>query len=148
MKNDIIGVKVNPERYGIPSPKNPKVKFYIGLGLLLPITLYLFVFYISASYSVFFKEFNDDTLSSAIFDPQALTKAFQDGILEAILILTIPFVFMGLGYIIHHCKKFRVLEVKLNYWIIYNHFLFDGLLAYVIEKKIYDFNQNARSPRI
>ena len=148
LKNDIIGVKVNPERYGIPSPKNPKVKFYIGLALLLPITLYLFVFYISASYSVFFKEFNDDTLSSAIFDPQALTKAFQDGILEAILILTIPFVFMGLGYIIHALQKIPgiVSKIKLIGLFIIT-FVFDGLLAYVIEKKIYEFTSNARTEK-
>ncbi|WP_282032232.1 ABC transporter permease [Winogradskyella eximia] len=147
IREDIIDVRINPDNHGLIVEKNPKVKFYIGLILLLPITLYLLVFYISASYSVFFKEFNDDSLSSAIFDAQAFTKAMQDGALEAILIVTIPFVFMGLGYIIHMMQKIpgaaSVIKLSLLFLIT---FLFDGLLAYVIEKKIYEFNRTPSSP--
>ncbi|WP_299100892.1 ABC transporter permease [uncultured Winogradskyella sp.] len=147
IKDDIIDVRVNPNNHGLIVERNPKIKFYIGLALLLPITLYLLVFYISASYSVFFKEFNDDSLSSAIFDAQAFSKALQDGALEAILIVTIPFVFMGLGYIIHMMQKVPGVASKiklLGLFIIT--FLFDGLLAYVIEKKIYEFNRTPSSP--
>lgn len=147
LKEEIIDVRLNPDNYGLIVERNPKVKFYIGLTLLLPITLYLLVFYISASYSVFFKEFNDDSLSSAIFDAQAFTKAMEDGVLEAILIVTIPFVFMGLGYIIHMMQKvpgvWSTLKL-LGLFVIT--FLFDGLLAYVIEKKIYEFNRTPSSP--
>lgn len=146
-KEDIIDVKVNPDNHGLIVEKNPKVKFYIGLALLFPITLYLLVFYISASYSVFFKVFNDDSLSSAIFDAQAFSKALQDGVLEAILIVTIPFVFMGLGYIIHMMQKIPGIasKIKLGALFIIT-FLFDALLAYVIEKKIYEFNKTPSSP--
>jgi hypothetical protein len=147
VKDDIIDVRVNPDNHGLIVEKNPKVKFYIGLVLLLPITLYLLVFYISASYSVFFKEFNDDSLSSAIFDAQAFTKAMQDGALEAILIVTIPFVFMGLGYIIHMMQKLPGIASKIKlYGLFAITFLFDGLLAYIIEKKIYEFNRTPSSP--
>lgn len=147
VREDIIDVRVNPDNHGLIVERNPKVKFYIGLALLLPITLYLLVFYISASYSVFFKEFNDDSLSSAIFDAQAFTKAMQDGALEAILIVTIPFVFMGLGYIVHMMQKVPGIlsTIKLLVLFIIT-FLFDGLLAYVIEKKIYEFNRTPSSP--
>tara|TARA_B110000046_G_C13008806_1_gene405699 strand:+ start:504 stop:1811 length:1308 start_codon:yes stop_codon:yes gene_type:complete len=146
-KEDIIDVKLNPDNHGLDVERNPKVKFYIGLILLLPITLYLLVFYISASYSVFFKEFNDDSLSSAIFDAQAFSKAMQDGVMEAILIVTIPFVFMGLGYIIHMMQKIPGIKsrIKLGFLFVVT-FLFDGLLAYVIEKKIYEFNRTPSSP--
>jgi hypothetical protein len=147
LKDAIIDVKVNPDDHGLVVEKNPKVKFYIGLVLLLPITLYLLVFYISASYSVFFKQFNDDSLSSAIFDAQAFTKAMQDGALEAILIVTIPFVFMGLGYIIHMMQKIPGIASKIKLLLLFTiTFLFDGLLAYVIEKKIYEFNRTPSSP--
>ena len=147
VKEEMIDVKVNPDNHGLIVEKNPKVKFYIGLTLLLPITLYLLVFYISASYSVFFKEFNDDSLSSAIFDAQAFTKALQDGALEAILIVTIPFVFMGLGYIIHMMQKVPGIMSKIKLIMLFViTFLFDGLLAYVIEKKIYEFNRTPSSP--
>ena len=147
LKDEIIDVKVNPDDHGLVVEKNPKVKFYIGLALLLPITLYLLVFYISASYSVFFKEFNDDTLSSAIFDAQAFTKALKDGMLEAILIVTIPFVFMGLGYIIHMMQRLPGVINRIKLFLLFAMtFLFDGLLAYVIEKKIYEFNKTPSSP--
>ncbi|MFT4684110.1 MAG: hypothetical protein ACI9JT_002557 [Polaribacter sp.] len=146
-KKEIIDVKVNPDNHGLVIDKNPKVQFYIGLTLLLPITLYLLVFYISASYSVFFKEFNDDTLSSAIFDAQAFSKALETGAMQAILIVTIPFVFMGLGYIIHMMQKIPGIlsMIKLSLLFVIT-FLFDGLLAYVIEKKIYEFNRTPSSP--
>jgi hypothetical protein len=147
IKNDIIDVRVNPDNHGLIVERNPKVKFYIGLILLLPITLYLLVFYISASYSVFFKEFNDDSLSSAIFDAQALTQAMSHGLLEAILIITIPFVFMGLGYVLHMMQKVPGIASKVKLMLLFViTFLFDGLLAYVIEKKIYEFNRTPSSP--
>ncbi|MFT4645367.1 MAG: hypothetical protein ACI8ZX_001783 [Planctomycetota bacterium] len=147
IQEDMIDVRINPENHGLIIERNPKVKFYIGLALLLPITLYLLVFYISASYSVFFKVFDDDTLSSAIFDAQALSKAMNDGILEAILIVTIPFVFMGLGYIIHMMQKIPGIASKIKLFLLFViTFLFDGLLAYVIEKKIYEFNRTPSSP--
>jgi hypothetical protein len=147
LNEDIIGVKVNPDKYGITVPKNPKLKFYIGLAILIPITIYLLVFYISASYSVFFKEFENDILTAAIFDPQALTKAYAESWLEVILIITIPFVFLGLGYIIHMMQKYNDKGSKKKIAFLYViTFLFDGLLAYFIEKKIYDFNETLTSP--
>ncbi|UJH90590.1 hypothetical protein LZ575_17655 [Antarcticibacterium sp. 1MA-6-2] len=115
--------------------------------VLLPITLYLLVFYISASYSAFFKEFTDDVLSAAIFDKDAFTNAFNDSWLEGLLVVTIPFVFMGLGYVIHMMQKGKGFfnYLKLGSLLIIT-FLFDALLAYQIEKKIYDFNKTLNSP--
>lgn len=146
-KKDIINVKNNPDDYGLNIENKPKANFRIGVLLLIPITIYLLVFYISASYSAFFKVFDDDSLSSAIFDGSSLTKAWQESTLEAILILTIPFVFMGLGYIIYMLEKEKAKGHKLKLVGLYTvTFLFDGLLAYVIDKKIYDFNKTPSSP--
>ncbi|WP_417939877.1 ABC transporter permease [Flavobacterium sp. RS13.1] len=146
IKNEIIEVKRNPDKFGIEDGKGLKAQFYIGLFLLLPITLYVLVFYISASYSAFFKEFSNDSLTAAIFDADALTNSFKASWLEGVLVITIPFVFMGLGYVIHMVQKgkgikniFRMIALFLTT------FLFDALLAYQIEKKIYEFNKTTDS---
>jgi hypothetical protein len=145
-QHEIVDVKVNPQKY-IDDGKGGSAQFYIGLILLLPITLYLLVFYISASYSAFFKEFTDSSLTAAIFDADALTNALKASWLEGVLVITIPFVFMGLGYVIHMMQK--GIGIKKTFRIIAlfaTTFLFDGLLAYVIEKKIYEFNKTPDSP--
>lgn len=142
LKSQIIRVQQDPTEFGISADKRPKAQFYIGLAILLPITIYLFVFYISASYSAFFKDFEDDSLTAAIFDANAFGKALSDGWLEALFVGTIPFVFMGLGYLIHmfqHSKS-RLGYLKLAALLILT-FFFDVILAYLIEQKIFDFNK-------
>jgi hypothetical protein len=99
----------------------------------------LLVFYTSASYSAFFKEFNEAEIavSNSIFDAQALNKAYDHGVTELIFILLTPFIFLGLGYLIHKFQKgvgvgkyFKVAAL-----IVFT-FLFDALLAYEITEKI------------
>ncbi len=140
-KFEIVDVKQNPDKYGIDSDKRPKAQFYIGLFLLLPITIYLFVFYISASYSGFFKDFETGSLTAAIFDSNALGKAIDDGWLEAVFVGTIPFVFMGLGYLVHMFQKSKGWRafVKLAFLFLLT-FAFDLILAYLIERKIFLFD--------
>ncbi|GGB73272.1 hypothetical protein GCM10007424_11460 [Flavobacterium suaedae] len=141
-KFEIINVKQNPEKYDIDISKRPKAQFYIGLLILLPITIYLFVFYISASYSAFFKDFETDSLTAAIFDANALSKAVKDGWLEVIFVSTIPFVFMGLGYLIHMFQKTKkILSYSKLFLLLLVTFIFDIILAYLIEKKIFDFER-------
>ena len=144
---EIVEVKHNPDKY-IENGKGQRAPLYIGLLLLLPITLYLLVFYVSASYSAFFKTFSDSSLTAAIFDADALTNAFKASWLEGVLVITIPFVFMGLGYTIHMVQKNKGLKNILRLAsLILTTFLFDVLLAYQIERKIYDFNKTLNSPR-
>jgi prefoldin subunit 5 len=145
-KNEVEDVNQHPQKYGVESTKKPKAQFYIGVLLLVPITLYLFVFYISATYSAFFKDFSNDSLTAAIFDAQAFNNALSAGWLEAILIFTIPSVFLGLGYVIHMIQKqkgFKNTFKLISLFVLT--FLFDSLLAYQIEKKIYDFNRTPDS---
>ncbi|MFC6244021.1 hypothetical protein [Flavobacterium psychroterrae] len=133
IKNEIIEVKRNPDKYGIEDGKGLKAQFYIGLFLLLPITLYVLVFYISASYSAFFKEFANDSLTAAIFDANALTNSFNASWLEGVLVTTIPFVFMGLGYVIHMVQKGKGIKNIFRIMALFvTTFLFDALLAYQI----------------
>lgn len=146
-KSEISEVKHNPEKYVEDVDKKPKAQFYLGLIVLIPITFYLLVFYISASYSAFFKTFDTDQLTNAIFDANALTKAIDDGWLEGVFVATIPFAFMGLGYLIHMFQKHKnwLSYVKIATLFIVT-FIFDAILAYQIEKKIYDIEKTLNSP--
>lgn len=146
-KSDIVEVKRNPEKYGLDVDSKPKAQFYIGLIVLVPITFYLLVFYMSASFSAFFKDFDDSAISAAIFDGKALKKAIEGGWLEGIFIATIPFAFMGLGYLIHMFLKNKHWSTYFKIAILYVvTFVFDAILAYQIEKKIYDFQKTPDSP--
>ncbi len=141
-KFQMIDVKQNPDNYGIDADKRPKAQFYIGLFLLIPITIYLFVFYISASYSAFFKDFETGSLTAAIFDANALSSAISDGWLEAVFVGTLPFVFMGLGYLVHMFQKTKTVSSYLKlFGLFLLTFMFDVILAYLIEKKIFEFDR-------
>ncbi|HUW04666.1 MAG TPA: hypothetical protein VMW01_00255 [Williamwhitmania sp.] len=95
LKEELSYIKKNPQE--ITGDDTGKVAFIIGGIILIFLTVYLFIFYSSASYSTFFKDFklNEIGVANSIFDPKALTIAFQNGITELILIVTIPFVFLG-----------------------------------------------------
>ncbi len=143
LKKDIIRIKENPEE--LLKDKLGKVGLIIGILILSALTIYLFIFYSSASYSAFFKEFtinSDLGTASSIFDPKAIEIAYQDGITELILILTIPFVFLGLGYLIH---KFQEKKNFKSYFkimgLIIVTFIFDFILAYEITLKIYNIKK-------
>ncbi|MDP2541755.1 ABC transporter permease [Tenacibaculum discolor] len=146
-EHQIVEVRENPEKYVEEVDKKPKAQFYLGLIVLIPITFYLLVFYISASFSAFFKDFENSELSAAIFDGKSFSKALEHGVLEAVFIATIPFAFMGLGYLIHMFQKHKnwLSYVKIGALFIIT-FIFDAILAYQIEMKIYDYNKTPDSP--
>lgn len=146
--NDISNVKNNPEKYGIEVTNKPKAQFYIGLIILLPITIYLLVFYMSTSYSAFFKQFETTKLIPHIYDAKAFVKALHDGFLAVIFISTIPFAFMGLGYLVHMFQKEKekgkgLLKIVALYAVT---FVFDSILAYQIESKIYNLTKTLSDP--
>ncbi len=143
LQQDKINVRRNPIDYGIEVNARSSVKFWIGLFLLLPISAYIFIFYISTSYSGFFRNFDPSIdLFGGIFYPQALTEAYKDGILEIGFIVFIPFVFFGLGYLIHMFQQnkgiLKFFKIGMLYVIT---FLFDAILAYLIEGKLYDLDK-------
>ena len=138
-QNEIRNIRKNPEQY--LGDKVGKAGFYIGAIILTFLTIYLFVFYSSASYSAFFKEFtlNELGVANSIFDPQALSKGLKDGFMELVLILTIPFVFLGLGYLIHKFQEDKGWKkVPKITMLIFVTFIFDCILAYEITEKIYN----------
>ena len=121
--------------------KDEKMKLVIGLCILIPLSIYLFIFYSSAFYSAFFKDFNQVTgLASAIFDANSIPNAFKDGMMEAMFILFAPIIFMGLGFILHFLGK-EELKVKRFFKmgaIVLVTLTFDIIIAYQIGKHIYD----------
>jgi hypothetical protein len=139
LREDISTIRKNPEE--ITGDKTNKVSFFIGVFILVFLTIYLFVFYSSASYSAFFKEFkgNETGIAASIFDPKAVENAFKDGITELTLILTIPFVFIAMGYLIHKFKESKQYGRVLC--MIFVTFIFDSILAYEITDKIYKLSQ-------
>jgi len=142
LKDELSEIKKNPS--GVTGDDSGRASFIIGSVILIFLTIYLFVFYSSASYSTFFKQFslNDIGVASSIFDPQAITKAYNDSITELVLILTIPFVFLGLGYLIHKFQEQKgfMKYVKVAALIIIT-FIFDTILAYEITEKIYNIKK-------
>ena len=138
----------NPEVYHINASKGASTKFWIGLLLLIPITLYLFTFYISTSFSAFFKTFDPNvSIMQSVLDAQAFNKAWDEGPLEGSFVTFIPFVFLGLGYLIHMFgeNKNWINYIKIFLLFVVT-FVFDAILAYEIESKLYELNKTFDSP--
>ncbi|MCR5886678.1 hypothetical protein LRS06_02585 [Hymenobacter sp. J193] len=144
IKHEIHLLRTSPEDMHLQEPS--RLALWISGTILAFLTVYLFVFYSSAIYSAFFKSFgaDDQAVSRAIFDGQAFIKAWQDGFMEVLLMLTLPSAFLGLGYILHQFQKSnsQVKWLKIG-GIILVTFIFDYVLAYGISKKIYDLNKAA-----
>lgn len=156
-RRNIAEIRENPSQVlGGESPS--KANFFIGLFIILMLTGYLFVFYSSTSYSAFFKGFtiSNSGVVEAIFDAQALQKAWNESWTELLLICLIPAVFFGLGYLIHRFsdnnKKEKGNSVKKTWsilkivFLLIVTFLFDAILAYSIDEKIYDLNRIITDP--
>lgn len=117
--------------------------------ILIPFTLYFFIFYSSVGYSAFFKEFTLDTLAAggdfklaeAIFDSQALSSAMAEGFLALLFILLMPVIFLAFGFILNRWEReegwFKWVKIPL---IIMAAFVFDALLSYEICEKIYNLH--------
>lgn len=148
LKFEINDIPRNPENYQINASKGASTKFWIGLLLLIPITLYLFTFYISTSFSAFFKSFDPNvSIMQSVLDAQAFNKAWDEGPLEGSFVTFIPFVFLGLGYLIHMFgeNKSWMNYVKMFLLFVVT-FVFDAILAYEIESKLYELNKTFDSP--
>ncbi|MCD4680864.1 MAG: hypothetical protein K8S00_10805, partial [Bacteroidales bacterium] len=145
IREDIADIRKNPEKY--LDKKVEKTSFYIGVFILFFLSLYLFVFYSSASYSGFFRVFEPGVnLREAMLDANTFYNAWNDGPGEFMFILLMPFVFFAMGYLIH---KFTETHNVTNYLkiilLLALTFVFDGFLAYKIAEGLYSVNQTLNS---
>ena len=107
------------------------MRMVIGLVILIPLTIYLFMFYSSTFYSAFFRQASTLTnVMNTMFDSQALIHAYNEGLFELMFVLSAPIIFLGLGYVLH---IFSMLEEKSKYLkmgaILIVTLMFDCILA-------------------
>lgn len=139
VNSEISDIKKQPEKY--INEKPDKLKYWMSLAILSILTIYLWLFYGSVAYSAFFREisFSKNAIFNTIFYARAWEEAFNIGLMSFLIIITIPFIFIGLGFSLHH---FLESEGKTKYAYITGvfsfTFAFDALLAYEITQKIYD----------
>ena len=142
IRKEIDDIKKNPKI--VLGDSFAKISLWIGLVIIALLTVYLFVFYSSASYSAFFKDFtpDDNKITQAIFDAQAVGKAWADGFMELIFILAIPAVFLGLGFLIHKFSEEKGLGKYFKIFsLVVVTFIFDFIIAYAIVKEIHEIKR-------
>ena len=119
-----------------------RANFIIGCLILIPLTVYLFIFYSSTAYSAFFKNFTfggENGLGDHMFDSRALAEAWAASWTTGLFVLLITFVFMAMGYALHQfsSEKGGMKYLKII-GIVLVTFIFDSLLAFGITEKIYN----------
>lgn len=129
--------------------KSEWIALVISGILLIPFTVYFFIFYSSVAYSAFFKEFGlgqlggdgEFKLSQAIFDGAAIPNAYNDGFGELLFILFMPIIFLAFGFILNRWERetgyLKYIKIPLMIGVA---FIFDALLAYEICEKIYNLD--------
>jgi len=142
----------NPLKYGISTAPAPSTKtlFYIGCIILAAVGVFLAIFYMSASYSAFYKVWEDESalgLTAKIFDSNAFVKSWAIGVPAGLFVSFTVFIFLGMGVLLHVFQKEtgRMKWVKLTTIVIIT-FLFDCLIAYFIEDNVYQINKTLGSP--
>ena len=144
-RQELAHVRTEPYRRN----RSAWITLIISGVILIPFTLYFFIFYSSVGYSAFFKEFTLDTLAAggdvklveAIFDSQALSNAMAEGFVALLFILLMPVIFLAFGFILNRWERekgwFKWVKIPL---IIIAAFIFDALLSYEICEKIYNLH--------
>lgn len=111
--------------------------------LLVPFSIYFFIFYSSVGYSAFFMQFDlndiNDIYSQIVFDPQAIPNAWKNGFAELLFILLMPVIFLAFGFVLNRWEREKgwLKYIKIPALIIVA-FVFDSLLSFGICKKIYE----------
>lgn len=139
LKFEITDLPQNPDTYGIPAKKGASAKFWIGLVVLAPITVYLFTFYASVVYSAMEKQFT--YTDQRWYVPDAIVRASEDGFQALATVVFAPFIFIGLGYLIHMFYQKKKLSSYLKLvGVVLVTLAFDVLLAFFVEKKLWELN--------
>lgn len=119
------------------------VSFAILVFVTIGLTLYLFVFYSSTVYSSFYG--NVDSGMGGFIRASVFTEAQEKGTGSVAIIILAPFIFIGLGFLIHSCLKenrARALRKKKAKYgllglLLFMTLAFDALMAYKISESIH-----------
>ncbi|MCL2289102.1 MAG: hypothetical protein FWC34_00125 [Bacteroidetes bacterium] len=139
LKSEINDWALRPEEMlkKIGKEAYDKLTFRISGVILLLLTAYLFIFYISASYSAIFRVFTpeDTAIVNSIFDTQALYKAYSESITTLLFVLLFTAILLGLafavGWLIRKRQKL-ILAV-----VVFITLALDFLIAYQIVDGLY-----------
>ena len=152
IEQEIIDAPNDSKKYGIPEGPDPSTKalFSIGCIILAAVGVFLAIFYMSASYSAFFKDWGLEStteFAAKIFDSNAFAKAWQKGVGAGLLVSLTVFIFLGLGVLLHvfQKEKGKLKWFKISVVIIIT-FIFDCLIAYFIEDGVYQINYIVGQP--
>jgi hypothetical protein len=121
---------------------------YVTFGILalitVALTLYLFVFYSSTIYSAFYGDVNSAV--GGFIRPSVFSEANSKGTGAVAIIVLSPFIFIGLGFLIHNSlkenekreekglkPKFGLMAALVSFT-----FLFDALMAYKISEALHN----------
>ena len=151
-EEDIREASSNPKKYNITSDPDPSTKtlFYIGCIILAAVGVFLTIFYISATYSAFYKDWDASSslgITAKILDSDAFLNAWEKGWQAGLFVTASVFIFLGLGVILHMFHKgggkYKLLKIGT---LILVTFTFDCLLAYWIEFSVYEANSTPWTP--
>lgn len=120
--------------------KEANARMWIGLIILIPLTVYLFMFYSSTIYSAFFMGDESIELAKAMLNPAAIQSAWGGGPQEFLFVLLMPMIFLGLGFLLHYYSNGKEIAGYLKAGlVVLITFIFDCILAFKIGKSIYDY---------
>jgi len=123
------------------------VGFWIGTFIITLLTLFLFMFYSSTAYTMFCSGAKVENVGTAIFNPNAFKSAWGEGVGELILILSIPAIFLGLGYLIHKFSEQRGWSRWLKILVlVFVTLAFDCILAFGVTHAVYEENKTFIQP--
>lgn len=120
--------------------KEANARMWIGMIILVPLTVYLFMFYSSTIYSAFFMGDESIELAKAMLNPAALQLAWAGGLQEFLFVLLMPMIFLGLGFLLHYYSSGKGIGGYLKAGlVVLITFIFDCILAYKIGDSIYNY---------
>lgn len=141
---ELVGVRAGDSAVIEAQGLSDRTSFYIASAILLLLTLYLFLFYVSAIYNAFIFDAASATeeglrtgreLSVTIFNGAAFQKAWSAGVMTFLFLSSAPSIVLGLGYLVHHfLREGKKLAIVMIFGVT---FLFDFLLAYEIVYQIH-----------
>ena len=118
--------------------REQRLKLIISLVILIPLSVYLFLFYSSTIYAAFIRSSETLTgVANAMFDGNALSNAYSEGIWIFAICIFAPAIFFALGFALHFFSEQKA-YLKLVAILLIT-FAFDCILAYMIGKRLHEY---------